>query len=120
MPITNLSEDDVLSAVDSLRAKSLVRQVMLSGSRVEKYKHTMRDTLSLSTSELAVIAELLLRGPQTVGELRGASVADPHAGVARRREQRPRAPRLARAADGSIGRPRPRIAGDPFCAVAVS
>jgi len=71
LPLTNLSEDDVLSAVDSLRGKSLVRQIMMSGSRVEKYKHTLRDALSVSTSELAVIAELLLRGPQTVGELRG-------------------------------------------------
>ncbi|MCP3905632.1 MAG: DUF480 domain-containing protein [Planctomycetes bacterium] len=71
LPELALSEDDVLTALDGLRAKSLSREVMMSGSRVEKHRHIARETLEVSTSELVVLAELLLRGPQTVGELRG-------------------------------------------------
>ncbi|UCD75406.1 MAG: YceH family protein [Phycisphaerales bacterium] len=71
LPVTNLTESAVLTAVDGLRAKNMVREVMLSSSRVAKYRHVTRDVLDISTSDLVVLAELLLRGPQTVGELRG-------------------------------------------------
>ena len=57
--------------LDGLKAKQLVREVSLTGSRVEKFRHVARETLSVSTSELVILAELLLRGPQTIGELRG-------------------------------------------------
>jgi len=70
-PVLELGEEQVLAALDGLRSKALVREVMLSGSRVEKYRHVARETLEVSTTELVVLAELLLRGPQTVGELRG-------------------------------------------------
>jgi uncharacterized protein YceH (UPF0502 family) len=70
-PVTALSEDEVLTALDGLRAKGLVREAMLSGSRVAKYRHVARETLSFSTPELVIVAELLMRGPQSVGELRG-------------------------------------------------
>ena len=70
-PVLNLSEDEVLDTLDALRAKGLAQEVMLSGSRVAKYKHNARETLAVSTSELVVLVELLLRGPQTVGEIRG-------------------------------------------------
>lgn len=70
-PVTNLTEDHVLEAIDALRAKDLVREVVMSGSRVAKYRHVARETLGVSTSELVVLTELLLRGPQTVGEIRG-------------------------------------------------
>jgi uncharacterized protein YceH (UPF0502 family) len=70
-PVTNLDEDKMLTAVDGLRAKGLTREVSLSGSRVAKFRHTTREALEISTSELVILAELLLRGPQTVGELRG-------------------------------------------------
>jgi uncharacterized protein YceH (UPF0502 family) len=70
-PVTDLSEDAVLTALDGLRAKGLVREAMLSGSRVAKYRHIAREVLALSTPELVVVAELLMRGPQSVGELRG-------------------------------------------------
>jgi len=70
-PVIELGEEQVLAALDGLRSKTLVREVMLSGSRVEKYRHVARETLEVSTTELVVLAELLLRGPQTVGELRG-------------------------------------------------
>jgi uncharacterized protein YceH (UPF0502 family) len=70
-PVLNLSEDRVLAALDGLRMKNLAREVMLSGSRVAKYRHIARETMDVSTSELVILTELLLRGPQTVGELRG-------------------------------------------------
>ncbi|MHC5022848.1 MAG: YceH family protein [Planctomycetota bacterium] len=70
-PVMSLSEDQVLSALDGLRGRQLSREVMLSGSRVPKYRHTAREALEVETSELVVLAELLLRGPQTLGELRG-------------------------------------------------
>jgi len=70
-PVMNLDEDDVMEAIDGLRSKQLVREAMLSGSRVAKYKHNAREALAIETPELAVLTELLLRGPQTVGELRG-------------------------------------------------
>lgn len=70
-PVVTRSEEDVLAALDGLRTKQLVREVSLSGSRVAKYRHVARETLAMGTSELVILAELLLRGPQTLGELRG-------------------------------------------------
>jgi len=69
-PITHLTEEDVLEALDSLRFKGLVREATLSGSRVIKYRHVSRETLSVNTEELVLLAELWLRGPQSPGELR--------------------------------------------------
>ncbi len=69
-PVLALGEDDVLTALDGLRGTGLVREVLLSGSRVGKFRHNAREALSVETSEMVVLAELLLRGPQTVGELR--------------------------------------------------
>ncbi len=70
-PVVEIDEDDALRAVDGLRAKGLVRDVSFTGSRVEKYRHTAGEALELRPPELAILSELLLRGPQTVGELRG-------------------------------------------------
>src|SRR5690606_15772805 len=70
-PITNYDEDIILDALDGLRAKSLTRQVDLSGSRVPKYRHIAREALSVDTNQLVVLTELFLRGPQTMGELCG-------------------------------------------------
>lgn len=70
-PIVAFDENRVLAALDGLRAKGLSREVMMSGSRVAKYRHTTRETLEVSTAELVILAELLLRGPQTLGEIRG-------------------------------------------------
>src|SRR5688500_2762718 len=70
-PVLSLSEDEVFDAVESLREKQLVVRVDTVGSRVHKYKHTAGETLRCRAGELAVLAELLLRGPQTLGELRG-------------------------------------------------
>jgi uncharacterized protein len=70
-PVTNLNEEQALEALDSLRAKGLAREVMLSGSRVEKFRHIAREVFEIDTNQLVILTELLLRGPQTVGELRG-------------------------------------------------
>jgi len=69
-PITNFDEDRVFDAVDKLRRKNIVREAMLSDSRVAKFRHVARETLSVNTEELVLLAELMLRGPQSAGELR--------------------------------------------------
>jgi uncharacterized protein YceH (UPF0502 family) len=69
--VTNLSEDQVLAALDGLRVKGLAHEVMLSGSRVQKFRHVAREALNVDTNQLVILTELLLRGPQTLGELRG-------------------------------------------------
>ena len=70
-PVVEIDEDDALRAIDGLRAKGLARDVTFTGSRVEKYRHTAGEGLEVRAPELALLSELLLRGPQTVGELRG-------------------------------------------------
>ena len=70
-PVVEIDEDRAMRAVDGLRAKGLARDVTFTGSRVEKFRHTAGEGLELRPPELAILAELLLRGPQTVGELRG-------------------------------------------------
>ncbi len=70
-PVLRLSEENVEDALDALRKKGFVRQVMLTGSRVEKYRHITREALEIDTNGTVILAEMLLRGPQTVGELRG-------------------------------------------------
>ncbi len=73
-PVLDLSEDEVFDAVESLRAKGLVIRVDQAGARVQKYRHHAGETLRCRAAELAVLAELLVRGPQTLGELRGRAV----------------------------------------------
>jgi uncharacterized protein len=70
-PVLNLSEDDVFNAVEGLREKQLAVRVDAMGSRVHKYRHEAERVLSCGGPSLAMLADLLLRGPQTVGELRG-------------------------------------------------
>jgi uncharacterized protein len=69
-PVLTMSEDDAIDAIDGLKAKGFARQVMLSGSRVEKFRHVAKEALDIDTNCIVILAELLLRGPQTVGELR--------------------------------------------------
>src|SRR4051794_3838258 len=64
-PVLFLAEDEVFEAVEGLRNKQLAIRVDQAGSRVHKYKHTAGEALHCSASQLAVLAELLLRGPQT-------------------------------------------------------
>ena len=68
-PVMVLEETDVVRALDSLRKKQLAHQ-SAEGVRAAKYCHNLEGQLQLEPEELAVFAELLLRGPQTVGELR--------------------------------------------------
>jgi uncharacterized protein YceH (UPF0502 family) len=68
-PVMNLDEQEVVRALDALRFKQLA-VVSADGGRVLKYRHLLAEKFRLSPAEQAVIAELLLRGPQTVGELR--------------------------------------------------
>ncbi len=69
-PLVNWDEDRVLAALDSLRAKGLVIFADTMGSRVTKFRHNSREVLGLGEHELVILTELLLRGPQTAGELR--------------------------------------------------
>lgn len=69
-PVVDWDEDRVLNAVDSLRIKGLVREALLTGSRVAKYRHLAREVLEVDTAQLVLLAELWLRGPQSVGDLR--------------------------------------------------
>src|SRR4051812_19432885 len=69
-PVTPMTEDQAFDAAEALRSKSLAVRVDQIGSRVHKYKHIGIETLHCRQAELAILSELLLRGPQTVGELR--------------------------------------------------
>jgi len=61
----------VLRSLDDLRRRSLARGMHGSDSRVTKYQHLVREALSLNDAELAVMCVLMLRGPQTAGEIKG-------------------------------------------------
>ncbi|MFZ5573541.1 MAG: YceH family protein [Thermodesulfobacteriota bacterium] len=69
-PVMELDEETVLQSLDGLKAHHLVWQIKTAGSRTQKYEHNLKDVADLQVSELAVLCELLLRGPQTAGELR--------------------------------------------------
>ncbi len=69
-PVMALHADDVQVTLDELRELGAVVEVQ-SSSRVAKYKHCLYDWLGVDKVEIAIVAELLLRGEQTVGELRG-------------------------------------------------
>lgn len=72
-PVMELAENDVLVALEELRSRELTRTVYGRSSRVPKAAHRLDEQLDLSVPQLAVLALLLLRGPQTVGELRSRS-----------------------------------------------
>lgn len=69
-PQVDFSEAEVRIALQGLRMKGLVGGSTSSGSRVEKYRHNAREVLKVGDRAVAVLAELMLRGPQTAGELR--------------------------------------------------
>jgi uncharacterized protein YceH (UPF0502 family) len=68
-PVTNYDADDVEDILQGLRRKGAVIMVE-AGGRVVRWKHTLYDWLKVNKVELAVMAELMLRGPQTEGDLR--------------------------------------------------
>jgi hypothetical protein len=70
-PVMTLEEGTVRDALESLHDKGLAGPAGGADSRVTKYEHRVYDALKLGRREVAVLCELLLRGPQTPGELRG-------------------------------------------------
>ncbi|PWJ85078.1 hypothetical protein C7441_104348 [Pseudaminobacter salicylatoxidans] len=70
-PVMALEQMEVHRALKSLEQKELVRQVF--GSRVERYEHLAAQRFLLTTPQIAVLGLLLLRGPQTAGELMARS-----------------------------------------------
>ena len=68
-PVTAYDETTVAQALETLREKNLAYVFYGSTSRVPKYKHVLPEVMHLSAPELALICVLLLRGPETTGEL---------------------------------------------------
>jgi uncharacterized protein len=72
-PVTEFDEDTARQALHSLDDKGLAGAVRGSESRVTKYEHRFSEAYNFGRREVAVLCVLLLRGPQTPGELRGRS-----------------------------------------------
>jgi uncharacterized protein len=72
-PVTSYSENEVANALETLREKNLTYVFHGSTSRVPKYKHVVPEVMHLNPAETALMCALMLRGPQTLGELRGNS-----------------------------------------------
>ena len=70
-PVVAYDEPLVSHTIETLRGKNLVYVFYGSNSRVPKYKHMMEEVFELSPQELALMCVLMLRGPQTLGEMRG-------------------------------------------------
>ena len=70
-PVTSLNEEDVRSALEALQTQNLAGPARGADSRVAKFEHRAYEALALGRREIAVLCVLLLRGPQTPGELRG-------------------------------------------------
>lgn len=71
-PVVSYDENTVTEALDSLRDKRLAREASVQ-SRVAKYEHSILEVFNLGRRELALLCTLMLRGPQTIGELRDRS-----------------------------------------------
>ena len=69
-PVVDYGEGDVMEALDALMGKRLVVEQTGMGSRVAKYRTLFGGVFELSEAQKAILAELMLRGPQTPGELR--------------------------------------------------
>jgi uncharacterized protein YceH (UPF0502 family) len=72
-PVVHYDEETVAGALESLHAKGWVRRISGAGHRVEKFSHRMGEVFNLGRRELAILCVLMLRGPQTAGELRSRS-----------------------------------------------
>jgi len=69
-PVVSYDEDTVADAIDCLREKRMAAVITGAGMRVPKFREVLSETLNLGRRELAILCELMVRGPQTVGELR--------------------------------------------------
>lgn len=71
-PVVSYDDETVAEALERLRAQKL-SSVIISGGRAQKYAQRISETLNLGRRELALLCTLMLRGPQTLGELRDRS-----------------------------------------------
>jgi uncharacterized protein len=69
-PVVQYDEETVEHALETLRNKGLALMISGAGSRVQKYGHRIAEKLNLGRREAAILCELMIRGPQTLGELR--------------------------------------------------
>ena len=96
-PVMNLDEDDVRQALHGLENKGLAGRARSADGRVTKYEHWLGEAFNFSRAEEALVCVLLLRGPQTPGELRGRTervhrfeeIADVLAGLQKLMEREP-------------------------------
>ena len=96
-PVMDLDEDDVRQALHGLEAKQLAGRARAADGRVTKYEHWLGEAFNFSRAETALMCVLLLRGPQTPGELRGrterlhefAEISDVLAGLQKLMEREP-------------------------------
>jgi len=72
-PVMDLDDDAVTQALRGLQEKDLARPADNWDSRVAKYEHSLQEAFNFDRRETAILCVLLLRGPQTPGELRGRS-----------------------------------------------
>lgn len=70
-PVLKLDETTVVRGLDGLRSREMATRIHKADSRMPKYQHTIAEKLELTTEEISILCELMLRGPQTLGELRG-------------------------------------------------
>jgi uncharacterized protein len=70
-PVMNLDDETVRQALNTLQEKRLAGPTSSTDSRVTKYEHRLQEAFNFTRGETAVLCVLLLRGPQTPGELRG-------------------------------------------------
>ncbi|MBI4681631.1 MAG: DUF480 domain-containing protein [Nitrospirae bacterium] len=69
-PVVSYEDTTVVRGLDSLREKGLSEKILKADSRVPKYQHSFQAKYNLTNREIAVLCELMLRGPQTAGEIR--------------------------------------------------
>ncbi len=72
-PVVSYDDRDVERALASLRTRGLTRTVHSTSNRATKYRHVVPEVFELDAAQTALLAVLMLRGPQTVGELKGRS-----------------------------------------------
>ena len=96
-PVMSLDEDDMRQALHGLEDKGLAGRARSAEGRVTKYEHWLGEAFNFTRAESALICVLLLRGPQTPGELRGRcermhqfdEIADVLAGLQKLMEREP-------------------------------
>jgi hypothetical protein len=69
-PVVSYSESDVVEALNLLKDKGLARRITSSDARVPRFRHVFREALAVDRAQAAALCVLMLRGPQTAGEIR--------------------------------------------------